>query len=420
MPVFEYEVADRRGTVVRGRAEAQEQADLIIRFREQGQTVLALKPAAGGAMGAGMSMGPILEGFRLSFKRFSTGVKIGTLVLFTGQMAAMLGGGLHLVRILTALAAEAANKNFRKALEEIRDSITSGSTFADSLGRHPHIFNSLYVSVVRAGEVSGSLPVVLDTLTTYLEKADTLRRKIKGAITYPAVILTVAILIVIIMILKIVPVFQGVYAKANAMLPLPTRILIGISDAFRDYFLLVFLGFVFTLTVLFAFAQTNVGNHFFAKVRLRMPIFGPLIRKAIMARTCRTLSVLLNAGIPLMEAMETVSRVVGNVIIEEALAAATQRMRDGGTIAETLRQTGHFPGMVTQLVSTGEESGTLPSMLAKAAEYYEQQVDQTVATLSTLIEPLMIVIMGGIAGSIIFALYMPIFMLGKALQGQAH
>jgi type IV pilus assembly protein PilC len=155
-------------------------------------------------------------------------------------------------------------------------------------------------------------------------------------------------------------------------------------------------------------------------VRLRMPIFGPLIRKAIMARTCRTLSVLLNAGIPLMEAMETVSRVVGNVIIEEALAAATQRMRDGGTIAETLRQTGHFPSMVTQLVSTGEESGTLPSMLAKAAEYYEQQVDQTVATLSTLIEPLMIVIMGGIAGSIIFALYMPIFMLGKALQGQAH
>lgn len=420
MPVFEYEVADRRGAVVRGRAEAQEQADLIIRFREQGQTVLALKPAAGGTMGAGMSLGPILEGFRLSLKRFSTGVKISTLVLFTGQMAAMLGGGLHLVRILTALAAEAANKNFRKALEEIRDSITSGSTFADSLGRHPHIFNSLYVSVVRAGEVSGSLPVVLDTLTTYLEKADSLRRKIKGAITYPAVILTVAILIVIIMIMKIVPVFQGVYAKANAVLPLPTRILIGVSDAFRDYFLLVFLGFILAFTVLFAFAQTNVGNHFFAKFRLRMPIFGGLIRKAIMARTCRTLSVLLNAGIPLMEAMETVSRVVGNVIIEEALAAATQRMRDGGTIAETLRQTGHFPGMVTQLVSTGEESGTLPSMLAKAAEYYEQQVDQTVATLSTLIEPLMIVIMGGIAGSIIFALYMPIFMLGKALQGQAH
>ena len=418
MPMFEYEVANRRGAVMRGRAEAQEQADLILRFREQGQTVLALRPVAGAALGGGMSLGPVIEGFQQALKRFSKGVKIGTLVLFTGQMAAMLGGGLHLVRILTALAAEAANKHFKKALEEIRDGITSGSTFADSLGRHPHIFNTLYISVVRAGEVSGSLPVVLDTLTTYLEKADSLRRKVKGAIAYPAVILVVALLILLVMILKIVPVFQEVYAKANAPLPLPTRILIVFSDAFRNYFFLCFALIIIAIAALFAFAQTGAGNHFFARVRLRMPIFGGLIRKAIMARTCRTLSVLLNAGIPLMEAMETVSRVVGNIVIEEALAAATQRMRDGGTIADTLRQTGHFPGMVTQLIATGEESGTLPSMLSKAAEYYEQQVDQTVATLSTLIEPLMIVVMGGIAGSVIFALYMPIFFLGKALQGQ--
>ncbi|HET8577035.1 MAG TPA: type II secretion system F family protein [Methylomirabilota bacterium] len=418
MPVFEYEIADRRGTVMRGRAEAQEQADLILRFREQGQTVLALKPARGPVSGGGLGLGPIVEGFSQSLKRLSKGVKIGTLVLFTGQMAAMLGGGLHLVRILTALAAETTHKHFKKALEEIRDSITSGSTFADSLGRHPHIFNTLYVSVVRAGEISGSLPVVLDTLTTYLEKADALRRKIKGAIAYPVVILSVAILILLFMILKIVPVFQDVYSKANAPLPAPTRALIAFSDAFRNYFVLVFLGTILVITILYAYAQTNVGNHFFANFRLKMPIFGPLIRKAIMARTCRTLSVLLNAGIPLMEAMETVSRVVGNIVIEDALVAATQRMRDGGTIAETLRQTGHFPGMVTQLVATGEESGTLPSMLARAAEYYEQQVDQSVATLSTLIEPLMIVVMGGLAGAVIFALYMPIFFLGKALQGQ--
>jgi type IV pilus assembly protein PilC len=418
MPVFEYEVADRRGTVMRGRAEAPEQAELILRFREQGQTVLALKPTTGAAAGGGLSLGPVVEGFRQSLRRLSKGVKIGTLVLFTGQMAAMLGGGLHLVRILTALAAEATNKHFKKALEEIRDSITSGSTFADSLGRHPHIFNTLYVSVVRAGEISGSLPVVLDTLTTYLEKADALRRKIKGAVAYPVVILTVAILILLVMILKIVPVFQEVYAKANAPLPAPTRALIAFSDAFRNYFVVVFFGFVLFVMVLYAYAQTSTGRHFFANVRLKMPLFGSLIRKAIMARTCRTLSVLLNAGIPLMEALETVSRVVGNVVIEEALVAATQRMRDGGTIAETLRQTGHFPGMVTQLVATGEESGTLPTMLARAAEYYEQQVDQSVATLSTLIEPLMIVIMGGLAGGVIFALYMPIFFLGKALQGQ--
>jgi type IV pilus assembly protein PilC len=163
--------------------------------------------------------------------------------------------------------------------------------------------------------------------------------------------------------------------------------------------------------------QSEQGRRIFDGFKLHMPLFGPLIRKAIMARVCRTLSVLLNAGIPLIEAMETVSRVTGNKVIEEALTAATRKMRDGGTIAETLRQTGHFPSMVTQLVATGEESGTLPAMLAKAAVYYEQQVDNTVATLSTLIEPIMIVIMGAIAGGVIFALYLPIFTLGQAIRG---
>jgi type IV pilus assembly protein PilC len=222
------------------------------------------------------------------------------------------------------------------------------------------------------------------------------------------------------MILKIVPVFQEVYVKANTPLPVPTRVLIAFSDAFRHWFGPLLLGIALLAFLGFAFAQTPVGRRGLSEFRLRLPIFGSLIRKAIMARTCRTLSVLLNAGIPLMEAMETVSRVVGNVVIEEALAEAARRMRDGGTVADTLRQTGHFPSLVTQFVATGEESGTLPAMLAKAAEYYEQQVDQSVATLSTLIEPLMIVVMGGIAGSIIFALYMPIFTLGRALQGAAR
>jgi type IV pilus assembly protein PilC len=179
----------------------------------------------------------------------------------------------------------------------------------------------------------------------------------------------------------------------------------------------VALAVVVLVLAFYAAIQTPRGRWAFDLFKLKQPLFGPLIRKAILARTCRTLSVLLNSGIPLIEAMETVSRVAGNAIVEDALRKATQRMRDGGTIAETLRQTGQFPGMVTQLVATGEESGTLPAMLAKAALYYEQQVDNTVATLSTLIEPIMIVIMGAIAGSIIFALYLPIFTLGQAIRG---
>jgi type IV pilus assembly protein PilC len=417
MPVYQYEVADRRGSLSRGTAEAAEQAELITRFRERGQIVLSLSPTTAGAVATGADLGPVMAGFRESYKRMSSGVNLGTVLLFTGQLAAMLGGGLHLVQILTALAAESTHKVFSKILERVRDDITAGSTFADSLAQHPHVFNQLYISIVRAGEVSGSLPVVLDTLTTYLEKTDAIRRKVKGAIAYPAVILTVAILIVMFMIIKIVPIFESVYTKANAQLPLPTRVLILISSTIRSYLLVVILGVLLLGVLFYAASQTPVGRHFFDTLKLRMPLFGSLIRKSIMARTCRTLSVLLNAGIPLIEAMETVSKVSGNSVIESAMADATQRMRNGGTIAETLRETGHFPGMITQLVATGEESGTLPTMLARAATYYEQQVDQAVATLSSLIEPVMIVVMGAIAGAVIFALYLPIFSIGQAMRG---
>jgi type IV pilus assembly protein PilC len=418
MAQFEYEVADRAGALTRGRAEAESPADLITRFREQGRVVLSLRPAAGGRdLLGGLNLTPFVEAFRQSLKRMSSGVGLTTLVLFTGQLSAMLAGGLHLVRILTALATETTNKKFKGVLENVRDAITTGTGFADALGQHPHVFDRLYVSIVRAGEVSGSLPIVLDTLTVYLEKSAQLRRKVIGAIAYPAVILTVAILIVFVMIVKIVPVFESVYARANAALPAPTRLLVAISTVVRSYTLLVLLVVLVLIGLGYAALQTVRGRLIFDALKLKMPLFGSLIRKAIMARTCRTLSVLLNAGIPLIEAMETVSRVSGNAVIEGALTTATQRMRDGGTIAETLRETGEFPSMVTQLVATGEESGTLPAMLSKAALYYEQQVDNAVATLSTLIEPIMIVIMGGIAGGIIFALYLPIFSLGTAIKG---
>ena len=417
MPLFEYEVADSAGALSRGRAQAENAGDLILRFREQGRLVLAIRPSSGdGAFGrvASLALG---DSLRTTLRRMSSGVGLATIVLFTGQLAAMLGGGLHLVRILTSLAAETTNQKFRAVLASVRDSITAGSSFADALGQHPHIFDRLFVAVVRAGELSGSLPVVLDTLTVYLEKTANLRRKVRGAIAYPVVILTVALGVVFIMVIKIVPIFENVYARANATLPAPTRTLIWVSGVVREYTFLVFLVAVLGIIGFYFALQSDAGRRLFDRAKLNVPLFGSLVRKAIMARVCRTLGVLLNSGIPLIEAMETVSRVAGNRIIENALTLATQRMRDGGTIAATLRDTGQFPSMVVQLVATGEESGTLPAMLGKAALYYEQQVDNAVATLSTLIEPVMIVVMGAIAGSIIFALYLPIFTLGQALRG---
>src|SRR5438876_4990679 len=278
MPVFQYEIADRKGAVSRGTAEAPEQAELINRFRERGQVVLSLRETAGARTAVdGIGMQSVAEGFRESFKRMSSGVSLSIILLFTGQLAAMLGGGLHLVRILTALAAESTHKVFTKVLESVRDDITAGGTFADALAQHPHVFNTLYVSIVRAGELSGSLPVVLDTLTTYLEKTDAIRRKVKGAIAYPAVILVVAILIVIFMILKIVPIFQNVYEKAGAVLPLPTRILISLSNALRDYLLFMILGLAFVVLVVYSIYQSPGGRRFFDRMKLQMPLFGSLI-----------------------------------------------------------------------------------------------------------------------------------------------
>src|SRR5712691_2861645 len=229
MPVFEYEVADASGALSRGRAEAENPGVLIVRFREQGRLVLSLRPASRGVTdNAGVKA--FVESLQRAVRRIVHGVNLTTLLLFTGQLSAMLGGGLHLARILTSLATETANKNFKTVLNDVRGAISAGSSFADALGQHPHIFDRLYVAVVRAGELSGSLPVVLDTLTVYLEKTAQLRRKVVGAITYPAVILTVAVFIVFIMIVKLVPVFEGVYARANTVLPAPTRLLVATSN----------------------------------------------------------------------------------------------------------------------------------------------------------------------------------------------
>jgi type IV pilus assembly protein PilC len=421
MPVFEYEVVDKKGTLGRGRAEAEDQTDLIQRFRERGQLVVSLRPALPGVQASqprsSVGLGSLAEAFRLSFKRMTSGVPLAALVLFTGQLAAMLDAGIHLVRILTAIARESTNRKFSDVLDDVRGSVTAGSTFAEALGRHPNVFSRLYVAVVRSGEQSGSLPIVLHTLTTHLEKSENLRRKVKGAIAYPLVILVTSILIVFVMLVKIVPVFEDVYARAKAQLPRPTLILISVSSFLRDYTLLAVLLLIVLAIAGYMILQTSPGRLALDSFALRVPIFGSLIRKSIMARVTRTLSLLLQSGIPLIDALETIAQVTGNRVVERALLTSTQHVRDGATLADTLRQTGQFPSMVTQLVASGEESGTLPSMLGKAAVYYEQQVDTAVATLSTLIEPIMIVLMGAIAGSVIVALYMPIFNLGQVIKG---
>jgi type IV pilus assembly protein PilC len=411
MPTFEYEVIDRAGVTARGRQQAEGQEQLIQTLRERGQLVVALKPTTAEPS---TSLG---HGIVRFFRNLGGGVKLSVLVLFTGQLSAMLEAGIHLVRILTSLARESDNKRFAKIIDDVRDSISAGAPFATALGQYPRVFSRLYVAVVRAGEASGALHLVLNSLTVHLEKAEQLRRKVKGALAYPVGILTVAVLIVAAMIVKIVPIFEDIYTKANAQLPIATQVLIGISRAVRGYAVLLILGGGLIAGAVVMAARTERGRDFLDLLKLRLPLFGSLIRKAVVARTCRTLSLLLQSGIPLLEALDIATQVAGSRSIERALEVTTRGVRDGATMADMMRKTGVFPSLVVQLVATGEESGSLSLMLGKAAVYYETQVDASVETLSTLIEPVMIVAMGALAGSVIFALYMPIFNLGQAMKG---
>ena len=411
MPVFEYEIVDSSGTIGRGRQQAEDQAELLQRFRDRGQLVVSLR-ATDAPPG-----GPLRDVLKQSFGRVRGRVRLATLVLFTGQLAAMLEAGLHLVRILSALARESTDRRFGKIVEDVRDSLAAGKSFADSLRLYPAVFSRLYVAAVHAGEASGALVVVLNTLTAHLEKAEQIRRKVKGALAYPIIVLATSLAIVAGMIVYIVPIFEEVYAKANAKLPAPTLALVTLSRFFRESALAAGLSIGLVVAFVVMAARSERGRDFLDKLKLRIPLFGPLIRKAVLARTCRTLSMLLQSGLPLMEALDITSHVAGNRTIERALLAVTQGVRDGGTLANMMQQTGVFTSLMTQLVASGEESGSLAAMLGKAAVYYENQVDAAVATLSTLVEPVMIIVLGGIAGSVIFALYLPIFSLGQAMRG---
>jgi|RhiMetdeSRZDD1v2_1073273.scaffolds.fasta_scaffold95357_2 type IV pilus assembly protein PilC len=412
MPVFEYEVVDRSGVVAQGRQQADDQTQLMQRLRERGHLVVSLRATTDDPRSTPLRL--VLKGVTQRFKRR---VKLNTLVLFTGQLAAMLEAGLHLVRILTAIAKESSDKRFAKIIEDVRDSLSAGASFAESLRLYPRVFSRLYVSAVHAGEVSGALVVVLNSLTVHLEKAEHLRRKIKGALAYPTIVLTAALFIVVAMIVKVVPIFEEIYAKANAKLPVATLALIGLSQALRSYAVLVALGAVLLIAGIVMVLRTERGADAADSLKLRIPLFGSLIRKAVLARTCRTLSLLLQSGLPLLDALDIATQVSGNRVIEHALLRVTHGVRNGATLADTMQQTGAFTSLVTQLVAAGEESGALGAMLGKAAVYYEAQVDASVATLSTLIEPILILVLGAITGSIIFALYMPIFSLGQALRG---
>ena len=337
------------------------------------------------------------------------------LVVFSRQLATMVDSGIPLVQALDVLAEQIDQPGFKAVVSNLRDNIETGSNLSDVLARHPRIFSSLFVNMVRAGESSGMLDEILERLADYLEKSSALQRKIKSSFIYPGLVITMAIIITSILIFKVVPTFKGIFDTLGGELPMLTQILIKVSDLARGGapFLL---GGIFLLGVILGrIVNTEKGRMYFDRTMLRLPITGILLRKVAIARFARTLSTLVKSGVPILNSLEIVAKTSGNKVIEMAVDQVRINIREGESIAEPLARSGVFPPMVTRMVGVGEQTGELEKMLTKIAEFYEEQVDTAVSGLTSLIEPIIIVFLGVVVGGIVAAMFLPIFRITQLL-----
>ncbi len=397
MPVFEYKGKSVSGTVVQGSLKAKSRVDLerMLRSNRILVTSVSRKPSD------------------LNI-RIGTGIKKVHISRFTRQFATMIGAGLPMVQCLDILSQQMEAPELRKIVGEVKESVQSGTTLSEALRKHKKVFDDLYVNMVEAGEVGGALDTILVRLANYREKADALARKVKGALVYPIVVSIVAIGVTIAMLKFIVPVFAKMFSDLGADLPGPTLIILGLSDFINDYFLIMVLGAIAVFTAIKLYGKTSKGRLNLDKFKLMLPAFGTLIRKSSVARFSRTLGTLISSGVSILDALDTTARTAGNRVVHDAIKKATISIAEGDTITGPLKESGVFPPMVIQMISVGEKTGGLDEMLNKIADFYDEEVDAAVTALTSLIEPVVIVIMGAVIGGILIAMYLPMFdIIGK-------
>ena len=343
--------------------------------------------------------------------------KVGTkeLVVFTRLFATMIDAGLPLVQCLDILGSQEENKTFKKVILSVKAEVEAGATFAESLAKHPKVFDRLYTSLVAAGEVGGVLDTILNRLAQYMEKAQALKAKVKGALVYPIAVTVVAVGIVIFMLWKVIPVFEKMFADFGGALPAPTMIVVGLSHWVQSYILYVFIGIIAMIFLLKYIYSTSKGRLYFDRLFLKLPIFGELLRKVAVARFSRTLSTMMSSGVPILDGLEIVAKSAGNVVVEREVLSAKASIAEGKTIAEPLSESSVFPGMVVQMISVGEQTGTIDEMLEKIGDFYEEEVDNAVDALTALLEPIMMVGLGGTVGSLLVAMYLPIFKIAETV-----
>lgn len=344
-------------------------------------------------------------------------VKVKDLVVFTRQFSVMVDAGLPLVQCLQILGDQEENPTFKRSINEVRGDVESGQTFAESLAKHPKVFDALYVNLVAAGEVGGILDTILNRLAVQLEKQDKLQKQLKGAMVYPATVSTIAVACIVLLLVKVIPVFQKMFEDFGGTLPAPTQMVIDLSEWLQAYIQYLIGGAIALFT---GFSQARARSLPFRyktdALALHLPVFGNIIKKVAVARFTRTLGTMIASGVPILDGLDIVARTAGNMVIEEELQQTRAAISEGKTIAEPLRGSKVFPGMMVQMVAVGEETGSMEIMLSKIADFYDDEVDTAVGALTSMLEPIMMVFMGGSIGSILIAMYLPIFTIADAVH----
>ena len=403
MPVFVYEARDAAGQLKKDKIDAPNMRMATQRLQEQKMTVINIKEQSGGVAQADVL------GWYQKFKK----VNEQALTVFSRQFATMINAGLAMVRCLDILSEQTEDKKLQQTLIQVRRDVEGGSTLSNALSKHPTIFSTLYTSMVKAGEMGGVLDEVLERLAGFMEKDYALKKKVKSALTYPVVILIMALGIVFFLVTYILPTFVTLFEGMNLELPLPTRVLIGTTKAVRNPIILIPLIGVVVVGGVFVnrYISTPLGKKQYDLLKLNIPVFGLLNKKVAISRFCRTLGTLLSSGVPIMQALEIVGKASGNEIIAMTVGKIRESIREGESIASPLGASGMFPPMVTQMVAVGEETGNLDAMLSKISDFYDTEVEYLLSSLTSMLEPIMIVGMGAIVGFIVVSVFLPLYQL---------
>ncbi|HLW98415.1 MAG TPA: type II secretion system F family protein [Candidatus Acidoferrales bacterium] len=402
MPVFTYQGKNRAGAKVSGEQSAANKAELASLLRRQQINVTRMSE----------------KGKEFSMPSFGSGVKEEELAIFTRQFSVMIDAGLPLVQCLEILGGQQENKTFQKVLTGTRASVEGGSTLSAAMRQYDKVFDPLYVNMVEAGETGGILDTILQRLSIYIEKNVKLKRAVKSAMIYPVVVLFVAGSVITLLLWQVVPIFATLFVSLDVALPLPTRIVIGLSHFVGSIFgFLALIAFVASIFGVLAWYRTEKGRFVLDSILLKLPLIGILLRKIAVARFTRTLGTLISSGVPILEGLEITARSSGNAIVERSLMQTRKALEAGRTLADPLKESNVFPGMVTQMIAVGEQTGAMDAMLQKIADFYEDEVDSAVKDLLTAMEPLMIVVLGLVVGGIVISMYLPLFVLiGKLSQ----